>query len=429
MSLNKLLINRYLAIFSIVVALLCYFFNYVNSLSFNFLSFLLLLMSIILLWNNRKNLCFFLLSIFIAYSNYSICMGIYIKKFAPNFLFGQITNPKYYFIGLISLIIFNSIILMINFPVGGKFYTLEKSSYNKLVSIILLCFIALIILLYYLDVKNIYSSSLINTVFEYCIILFLLLFHYSGNNKILFILYTIEVIFFSALVFLQFDRCTALITIFAYLIYHYRKEKNYIKYLPIIFMIIFLLISIGEIRLIENITDYQTIFKNILDKINSEYLTFDTAIWAYFTSIESIWLADLFPLSVRIGHFFELIIYLFFGNIFNSRHLNMLLGELGLFQAGGYVSATYLFYYLGIIGVFIIPSLIVLCFNHVKKLLGKAKKSNFMFLLTIYICSTVPRWYLYGIFTITRGLIIFTIVFFIIEFISKIINGGVKIGR
>lgn len=416
----KMLKKNILAISIIIIALFCYFFNYVNDTVLNFFAYTLLIISGTLIWNNRKQLCFFLLSIFIAYSNYSICMGIYLYDFAPDYLFGQITNQNFYFIGIICLVIFNAMLLTIKFPVGKELYLLEKKEENKLVSIILIILILAIQVLNYLSIINIINLGIIGSIHEYSIILFILLFHYSGKNKKILIIYSIEVIIFSLMVFLKGDRCSAIVLIFAYIMYHYRKEENYLKYLPFIVIAIFLMISIGEIRTIEHLGNLSNILNDIIEKIRSEYLTFDTAIWAYFPSIESIWMAFQHSTLTRLQNFIELIMYIITGGFMNFHHLNILLDEYEFFQAGGYVTATYLYYYLGIVGIPIVPSIIITCINKIKKIKRENHNNSFFFLLVIYICSTVPRWYLYGIFTITRGILVFIVLTVIISIISKI---------
>ncbi len=246
------------------------------------LALITIILSLILVYKCWNNKLLFLISLFIAYSNYSICVGIYLDPtLRPIYLYPQITDVSVYGLGILMLFLFTFILTML-MERGNKSINLEKvlirkDNRNDYIFVFLYVLLITIILLGYKVNEGGRGNP--SVIYEYGNIVLITLFYYSVRNKILIKLSVFIGIIYCLISFLNGTRIEGLMCSLVLLICAFSDIKNTTICIGMIFGLILFRI-IGSIR-----GDIVLLFSNphfYLVQLFKDKLVFDTCTYAYF---------------------------------------------------------------------------------------------------------------------------------------------------
>ena len=368
-------------------------------------------------WNNGYLI---ILSMFITYSNYSIVMGIYLdESLRPRALYPQITDLETYSIG-IFLLFLTMLSLMIlspkckknNVKVAKEF--IKSSNKNDIMFLILVIAFLSIVIFGYTRQEN--SRGTLTTIYEYASILMIYMFYFSGNCK-----YQKNICAFCCSIYaltslLNGTRIEALMCILVFVLCYFENELD-----P---KILLLVMSIGLciFSIIGNVRGNWLLMKGNLNEFGSvllkNKLVFDTCTHAYFPMICMINLYKDYSFPVAMNYLVRFILTIFIGsNRVVDGNLSRVVRTSFVHNHGG-VSQGFFFVWFSYAGVLIF-SFIILAYmgliNNEKTVLTPTKCCAI-----IYIVSSVPRWYLYGPWSLFRGVLICIIFFKIFTYLGRI---------
>lgn len=373
--------------------------------------------SIYLLYLSRKNVAMLFVSMFIMYSNYSIVVSRYLMFFDSE-LYKQINDIKTYFIGINILLLF-LIFLIIFIPVKSRYLSNFRGFYeNKNKSMIIVILISVVLLLILIFAfgrpSTIGERGTPTPLYEYSIILFIIGYYYTGNSTILRRILSIILFLFAFQNLIYGGRITALQLLIVYyfsVLFNKISLKNTF-YLGIVMFVIMSIIGVYRGEIININKNGFEVVTSIIEDMKKNMLVLDTAYSAYFTSLTFIEVKDMLSFNTQIELLINYIKYTILGGGVANSNLSIFTRQYFVHYFGGLLP-FYFYFWLGWIGV-IIPSYIVSLYYNNR---GKSTRKNnaYLNMLGLYFVVTTPRWYLYAPTQLFRGMIIFTVVFYIFK--------------
>jgi len=412
---------------NIILSALC-FIVFINNIIFyaynekiNYYSaWLVLLISVYFMYRCRKNILLFIMSFFIFYSNYSISVGIYVSPNRPSVLYSQITDVATYGIGITLILLFMWLLVMFmpqNIKTTNREYNpniLEKNINILIISF--LCIVLSFIFVYgYSRTSLIRGSS--SPIYEYSVILFILGFHYSGNNKYLQAIMKILLVLFALQSFMNGTRVEGFIFIISFICYFYAHKITYLKLIPILMIGIFFMIYIGVFRANATLSLENIAF--VLSTIKDSKFVFDTATWAYFPSLCMIEVRNIIPFSESLRLFKQFVLSIFLGGSVADSNPTDFVRQYYWHANGGW-SQMFFYFWFGWIGMVPLLSLVIFYMKAIINRFPENSKGSYRQLLAIYIVSTVPRWYIYAPLPLLRGAMLFSIAYLGLYLVNKI---------
>lgn len=413
---KKEMIDRIVTIGILIVCLVFVIFKQYNK---TFLGILLMGINTYLLIKYRKHKLLFFAILMIWYFNYSFVITRYIGTNSAllDNLYRQLINSDTLYISIIMQIIFLSIINLIVGEIGdtNKQENIATDFKYRKVFVFALQLTLVIILIYHLINAITYNT----TLFEYSILLFILAFYYSKGDKKNKIITEIILVIFSLYSLLVGERIAVLQFLIVDFIINY-LEKFKIKYIILCMVLgIFIFTLAG---LYGDFLDYGQDLKDltlkfIVEKFEERRLALDTSVSAYFSGISMIDVSNKYSNKFRLNNALEYFTkYTILGANANYQTLDLLVREYQVNYGGG-LPTCYFYFWFGWIGVIIISIYVGILFRVVKNATD-TKANTYTKMLAIFIVATVPRWYLYVPTMLFRGIIIFSIVYAIIHFIT-----------
>ena len=148
----------------------------------------------------------------------------------------------------------------------------------------------------------------------------------------------------------------------------------------------------------------------VIEQIKERRLALDTSVSAYFSGISMIDVAENYTNSFRINNAIEYFTkYTILGNRANYKEIDLVIRDYQVNYGGG-LPTCYFYFWAGWIGVIAISLYVGFLF----KIINKRKNSEYTELLSLFIVSTIPRWYLYIPTLLFRGILIFSIFYVVI---------------
>lgn len=395
----------------LLYALICLIFNIQLNLLNAILTLLLIIYSLV---KSRKNVFLFFAFLVIGYFILSVLLSRYFFIGGPiNGEFYQLKYDNTTSVGINCILLFYSIILFIirkfkNIEIKDNI--LKYDNPNKktfIVSIAIVCAVTFALL------NNIFFDLFSNSeqIYEYCLILFIFGYYYTGNNKKIWIILSIILAIFSGYTLLQGGRVPILQMLIVFFLMNMIHKYDYkkISVFTIIGILLFTVFGIYGDHL-----DWGTEFSisYIFEQLIARRFALDTSVSAYFTGLTFIDYANSITFGERFLNFLDYIKYTFLGGMANYKELTSITINSYVHYYGGYIT-SYFYYWLGPIGIILISSYIGKIFKMINNI--TLQSSHFIKLLTVYIISTIPRWFLYFPTPLFRGFIIFTIVYIAIN--------------
>lgn len=236
-----------------------------------------------------------------------------------------------------------------------------------------------------------------NPLYEYCLIIMLMVWYYSGNNNLkrkLLIGYGI-VYALQGLVYGDRSSMLPMCVLLAMMLIGTIKWEK--------------LIPLAVIGIV--LTNYIGIYRKGVSEINivdilGNGLKVDTVTYSYYASLCIIKMKEM--MVNPFIDIFDFIISIFVGGNYGNSNLSAL-SKAYYPNAGGGMYYSYFYYWMGYFGVLLSALIIVLVIRRIKK-----KENGYTQLLKICITIMCFRWYLYTPIVFYRSsLLIFTLLFFV----------------
>lgn len=385
-----------------------------NNLLAVFGAVLLLMISVLSLIKARKKLSLLILFAMLLYFNYSIAYYFYLTDNRGDF-FATFSHTSVSMIGLVCLLLFNLIVyLFLPSKIEENkdvIYIKEKNNNPVLVlGTIVVCLFIWVFAYTRPTVEG--QRGSISTIYEYSIILFILGFYYCGKQK--FLRYClIGVLLLIALQNLIYGgRVTALQLFIVLLLTNFPKINK--KILAIGVAVVFVwMIGVGAMRA-------RFSFSGISEALRNTFkggFALDTAYAAYHASMTFFKVEEITSFSQKIYLFGRWLLSIPLGGAFISdSNLSVYTVNYHKHYGGGLLP-TYMYFYLGYIGVFLISLWVALYLRRtmLNKTGGLGKS------LAIYFVCTAPRWYLYSPSQLFRGTLLFILIFALFKLIHNIL--------
>ena len=398
-----------------------YFNNFYTENLNKFIAWMVIIFSCLFAWKCRKNMMLFIVSIFIAYSNYSIAMGIYIIENRPKYLYPQITDIEIYGKG-IALVCLFMLLMNIFFP---KIYQTYKISSDIFINKekknnILIIFLA-ILFIFLLLYRVILLLGTTSTLYEYGVIFIILMFYYSGKSKgNLFLIYLLSILYI-VISFINASRIEAIVCIIILFIFSYSYKVKWYHLILISFVGITLMNIIGIYRSNNLKMSFEQIAYGMHVLWNGK-LVFDTCTHAYFPGLCMIEIAKDFSLSDSLYFLKQFILTIFLGkDRVPNGDLIRYTSQFYYHNFGGFSLMFFYVWFRGL-GVFVFSYILRWYFEYMQKFIELNKHNGIIKCLIIYIIATVPRWYLYGPLILFRGALIFMIIFYGFSILDKMLK-------
>ena len=385
-------------------------------------SVIILLSNLYLVIKFRKNIPLFFCLIAIFYFNYSFIFSKYLFNTSTlSVVYNQIQFSDTKAIGIYCVYIFNIIIgLFLSGEVKNngidttKLANTYSKKFNNIMGYFIIFLIALLLILaYWLDIE------FLKALHEYSLILFIVGFLLCKENKIQSIMLVILMLISTGINLITGGRIISLLPCIAFFFIWLSPYFDYKKIIAvmvvgIVFFTIFGLY--GDIK--DSDQDYDVLTpKYVVDTIGERKFTLDTSISAYWTGLTFIE-QRRFDIKSTTKNFTEYMTkYTIFGNQFgNYKHVYEKSSKNYIHYYGGYITA-YFFYWLGYIGVVLISCYVGWLFKMLND--SKSNNSNLKIFLSIYVCSTIPRWYMYYPSPLIRGVILLLLFYLFVTITSK----------
>ncbi|MBO5407325.1 MAG: hypothetical protein J6A27_07440 [Bacteroidales bacterium] len=375
------------------------------------ISILIILENIYLLYINRKNVYLFILHAFILWSNYSILITNVLFPISDFYTIYKDTSESD--IAVYTIFIFTTFLLMFSckryYP-QYEFFNLYQKRICPLITWASLPVLALICI-YGISRGEIGQRADPSPIYEYAFIIFLLSYFYSNSKiqrrflNVLLFLFVIQNLIFGG-------RIAAVQLILVYILVYVKTDTRVIKYLPYAFGGIVLMTIIGSVR--GAIISSSGIIESSISSLSERKLALDTAYAAFHTSVTFIYTKAQITISTQMYLLGQYVKSLVLGGGVPDAILPEYTYKYYIHTYGG-ILPCYVYFYLGYIG----PVVIAL---YITKFIKKAftfGNSNYWFLLGVYIIASVPRWYLYSPTPLFRGVLFYSILYFICDLVYR----------
>ena len=254
-----------------------------------------------------------------------------------------------------------------------------------------------------------------NTLYEYAIVLFLFVWNYSKDNKIVKVLLIIYAILYCLQGLIYGDRSSCFPMILMVFLLTFKKKYT-MKHI--------IIAGLGGIFLANIIDVFRNtgdIFSlNTLKEVINRGLFVNTISYAFYGGTQIIRYGLAFPERIT-SHFFQYITSFITGGS-NQNSLTVLADSNGFANSGGGMTHTYFYYWGGyiatIIGAILIGRIIHYIFN---------KDNEYTKILRVTVTIFLIRWFLYYPIAFFRTAIIIPIVCcFICRMFTQVLNKGKK---
>lgn len=391
----------------------------------SFLGVYLLFISIYLCIKCSKNKKIFFIFITLFYFNFSVVISRYIGEPSNlmNGVYDQLENESSMIIGIMLQIVF---LVIINMMIGTRINTPQEENlldsstnslnfrYRKILIFLLQAGLVLI-----LGYHIFFNITVATTLLEYSIFLFIFALYFSKNDKKNRIITEIILLLFTIYSLKNGDRIGILQLILADFIINYIDK---IKTKQILIIMIIGILAFTLFGLYGDFLIYKQDFKNLtleytIDQIKDRRFALDTSVSAYFTGVSMIDLSENYEKKEKIKDGMEYFTkYTLMGSKSGYVHVEYKIKSYQTNYGGGFLTCRF-YYWFNWIGVMLISFYVGILIKRVIMKPNNLYKS----LLSIFLISTIPRWYLYDPSLLFRGIILYSIFYYIISkiFIKK----------
>lgn len=394
-------------------AILSVFFRYEQCL-LNIMGAIVVVLSIVLLYKNRKCQPLAIMYLFIGYMNYSVVAGVYWNpEIRPNeSLYEQIRDQEVYGIGMIMMLGF-MLILYIEDTIHPHRLCIQVIEKKENVYLELICTVAFL-WIYFTQIDfNTGGRAAGNALSEYRYIAMLFAWSYAPKTKLRRLIWVIIIGTTTIITFAFGNRADAIISAVLLIILWFPKF-SFSKLLPFVPAVIILFKMIAGMR-----NDLRITLEGILKAVQisaGEWYTTDTYTYAYLPGLLTILLKKSSVLSQRINLLVKNIVYIFIGGKYGSYTLANYSRQFYMHYYG-FFAPVYFYYWFGVLGIIIPAALII---GHLRLL--EKEPSSLGYLIACAFVATVPRWYGYGFMQLPRMDFIIIVAWFVMKIGDKFLK-------
>jgi len=386
------------------------------------------ILSLYLCYIYRYNVGLFLVMLFIAYTNYSITVGVYLDtSIRPQTIYAQFTGEHTYGIGIMCIYIFLVSLTLLSYkniinPRCIDCSIKKKDEYNEIIAVVSpLIFLAVFLMNFTINSDGTRGGS--SALGEYRIIFFIIGSYYSGNRKVFKYIWTIIVLITTILIFISKNRVDSFPAIIFLITFWYPSTFNVKRILTLLPFFVIMMVSLGAFRSSSNpVGGFRPI--QIVERIVNDKLTYDGAIYAYMPAMATIELSSKTALADKCTILLQHIIYIFkIGSAGTSSVSLSSWSRQYYVHCNGFISPIYFYFWFGYVGAIIFALLV----NMYKSLYLYAMNKDILFfkdksayLLSMYFICNVARWYEYGPMPLLRGMFLFFVVICLAHFVDTI---------
>lgn len=377
---------------------------------------LVLVLSLLLVVISRKNVLLLVLSFFIAYANYSAMAANYFASYYDWYMY--YAGTEYATMALYALLGFMStLVLFFPHDVGayrgcGILSRCTRSKWSLLFAIVVVCLLVVIFLTQSSGFSDTGGRAESNQLYEYSYIFFIVGYYFSGESKFCRRLLTVVAIIFLAQALFGGNRASVLaIALLLYGVYIAAKWPVPLQVFTLLIGFLFFQVvgnlrqDFGSVGLNEYIVAAADVFER--------GLIWDTAAAAYHQGIVYVmWLHSLDAAEVwyYVSQWF---VGIFLGgSAVSDSNLSIVVqnifGAVSKGGLGGGFLTSYVLFYFSIPGVLIAGWVISRIFSLVSVL--DESRGDVTCMVTIALFCTVPRWWLYSLSPLTRGVLLMALV-------------------
>lgn len=364
-----------------------------------------------------KNKMLLIIFICLLYFVYSICIFNYYDNHINNSFKGFVGSE--YSTHSLNILLLFLLFLLFFLPKNINDIKVKTMLYKKkapmLIGVLSNLFLIFILIYGFGRPETLGDRGSPSALYEYSIVIFIVLYYYYHNNIIVKKMTTVILFLFVFQNLIFGGRVTAIQLIFVYLIF--LRIDNISRKVIFLgsFLGVFVMSLVGAFRgniLFIDLDDIYITFKTLFEN----KLLNDTAYSSYYTSTTFLVMKDQLTFS-QIWHYaFMYLLSIPFGSIIKDSNLSLLSHQYVNHYFGG-ILPFFFYFYFGFLGVVFISFYLSKLFKSINSM---ENKKGFKTCFSIYIVSTVFRWFLYSPNNLFRGLFTLAIIYFFLTFILKL---------
>ena len=397
-----------------------------------------LFFSVYAMYIYRKNSALFLTLFFIAYTNYSIVVGVYWDESLRFPYFDQISSISTYGIGIMCVMLFSFCICYFSMFIKdysrGRFSITAADKHIQ--GNILISAICVLVYIFCFVYGLIYATSSIDgrignsAIKEYRIIFLVISLVYSKHinlvKKIWFIVLTVTTL----IVMFGGSRADALGPLMCFFVYYYSDSTTDRQITLMLIPTIIIMAAVGYFR--TNFTFSMESFVYTIDKLASDKLTYEGAIAAYFPSLAMIEVSHMLGFGEKILLFGRHLIYILLGSKIGDPNLAFFT-RVYFQHFNGFISPSYFYVWTGMMSP-VLLALIVFIYVRMLYTIGNPSMQKYCLqrrnlAVALYFLTTVFRWYEYGPMGLLRGVFVFAVIYFLIFLFDSLLRGCASFKR
>ena len=364
-----------------------------------------ILFSVISIYKAKQSRPLLIITAFIAYSNYSICLYTYL--FDNESLYTTYVNTPIAETG-INILFFFTIGLMISVPntnvqkANSSIFEIRKEDQNPL---IVFAGLAACIFVYLTQFHQGVSGERgsYSSYFEYLSIVLICIFYFSGGNRKLLSIIVSMSAFLSLMVLFNGGRAAGIEIFFILFLFMFNKKSISLPYTILFSVLLLTCFVIGRVR--GNLLNESFLDTTIEVLMENPFFTMDTAYSAYHTSLSFLDVLETTPPQEMFYLRLQYFKYIFLGSSVPDSNLSVYTSQIVAHSFGGVLPFYFYFYfgYCGIIVCLLYLRTLFLLFN------SDFQDNIIMRIMLAYFSISVLRWYLYSPSPIIRAFFIILI--------------------
>lgn len=372
-------------------------------------------LSVVLVATVKDNVLLFAISIVILYANYSACLS---NTFPPYSGYETAySSDPISSLGMAVLLLFVASLLLFlptKIVSNADLHLFDRWGWCRhSTPLVCLIFIALVGIFFFCSsgFSNTGGRAENNSIFEYSYILFILGFLVSGRKRALRTLMVAAAALYTAQAFFGGNRASVLAVVLLLFVLYFANKLDWKGALPFLVVGMLLMTALGYFRNSE-----EMFLLKIPDAISISLqngLNWDTASYAFHQSLAFIRLDEAIAPDEHLYLLRQWVLSWFVGSgMVPDSSLPAYSQQLYPGMGGGFLP-IYGFFYFGIPGVMIFALVIAMWFRAINKL--NEDSSTYSCVLCISVAITFCRWYLYSPSPLTTGILLISILYFLMS--------------
>lgn len=370
---------------------------------------MLLVLSGVSVYYQRNNILGFVLNIMLLYFNYSMVATVYWNHDGLDVHFTGYTWEEFLRCINIELVFYGTYLCVLkrDLPIDRNVFTKQYKHSNWVVAACT-AYILLAPFLFY-KTEQFGTRGIFSAFYEYSLVVLIVALRFSGRKIKPLVALCVASAWLVIHGLLHGERVLSLQILIVwglYLLLHFLSLKIVI---PGCIAGIFVFTLFGMYRGMNALEG--DVFSNVLTTLFRGGLANDTSYAAYQAGMSIVRFADLQTIWDKLTYLFKYILYLIGGSSVPDVNLSVLSAQFNYHCGGGWLP-YYFYFWLGYVGVILCGAALAMAVNITTELKEKKFFTNY---LALYIVATCPRWYLYSPASLTRGILVYAVLYYLLK--------------